>query len=73
MEIITEHHQGLRSMTPTPKFKRALLTGCGSKFGRVMLEILLEKYDAIDLLTSQPEENIRQSLLLFRIFPCFLS
>tara|TARA_Y100000004_G_scaffold29863_1_gene30968 strand:+ start:7518 stop:8276 length:759 start_codon:yes stop_codon:yes gene_type:complete len=62
MEVTTEHKQGLRSMRPVPKHKRALLTGCGSKFGRVMLEVLLEKYDAIDLITSTPFENIKQSI-----------
>ena len=38
MEIKTEHFQGMRSLEPTENFKRALVTGCGSKFGKVLLE-----------------------------------
>lgn len=58
MEIKTEHLQGMRSLDPTEKFKRALVTGCGSKFGKVLLEQLAPKYDAIDLITSKQHNQV---------------
>ena len=62
MEVTTEHKQGLRAVDQTPGFKRALLTGCGSKFGKVILDLLLERYGAIDLITSTPWEDIQKNL-----------
>ena len=42
--------------------KRALLTGCGSKYGLILLKQILFKFDEVDLITSTPTENILSNI-----------
>ena len=44
------------------EMKRALLTGCGSKFGFTLLKQILSKFDEVDLISSTPIQEIYPKL-----------
>jgi hypothetical protein len=51
----TSKHSGLEAHQPPSKYKTALLTGCGSKFGKIILNQVLHRFDRVDLITGNKE------------------
>jgi len=60
-------NSSLKSIPGVERYRAALLTGCGSKFGKILLNQILHRFDSVDLITGNKELKSKGNLYVHHI------